>query len=624
MASDMKMFTADKFLGVNEAADGYTELKMGEASKMVNWAVTDAFNMTVRPGIERVNGGRTPAKILTVWSGFVGEDELLLVVDFYEGQDRILVFYKTGQPYYYCAFSGKLGLTSEGSKVKIFPFGDELFIMSSVYTVTLQWNYEESEFTVKEPYVPKVITGAEPAGGGTALENLNLLTPLRRMDFNGDGTTKAYVLPEEATGVSAITIDNTAYTVSDAGTFSASKHTFTFATAPAEGIGNVEIVYSTDEAATEESRNRIVNMPLVECYNGSTDTRLFTAGDGTNICYYTGVPKSGEQTPLYFPAMNEVAVDMSASPVTGMVRHYSKLIVFKPDGAYTITYEPVTLADGSTIAGFYLRPANREFGNEAMGQIQTVNNYPRTFSKGGIYEWRITSSYYKDERYAVRVSDQVTETMSGIDAAGIVTCDDNIHKTYYVFVNDGEGTVLVNRYGLNKEGIWYKYSSNLCANVRFAVMYGGNMVFATDTELFCFRDGAVMDAPLEIGGGEQAISAVWESGQMAFGADFRQKYSSKIYISMMPQVSSQMTVTASTDRRDSYIEKTVGQGILYFDELDFGAFSFNLSTTPKIQRIRLKVKKFVYYKLIFRVDKPGARATVLGYDQQVRFGSMAK
>ena len=168
------------------------------------------------------------------------------------------------------------------------------------------------------------------------------------------------------------------------------------------------------------------------------------------------------------------------------------------------------------------------------------------------------------------------------------------------------------------------YKSKLCVGVKYAMMHGGTMVIANQTELFYFRDGAALDAAETANGENQAIKAVWESGYMAFGADFRQKYSSKIYVSLLPQISSAMTVTAATDRRESYIEKAVGQSLFDFDNLDFGKFSFNVNSTPKIQRVRLKVKKFVYYKLIFKVDQPGARATVLSYDQQVRFGSMAK
>jgi hypothetical protein len=49
-----------------------------------------------------------------------------------------------------------------------------------------------------------------------------------------------------------------------------------------------------------------------------------------------------------------------------------------------------------------------------------------------------------------------------------------------------------------------------------------------------------------------------------------------------------------------------------------------MKRTPKIHRVRLKVKKFVYYKLIFKVEEPGARATVLSYDMKVRFSSNVK
>ena len=49
-----------------------------------------------------------------------------------------------------------------------------------------------------------------------------------------------------------------------------------------------------------------------------------------------------------------------------------------------------------------------------------------------------------------------------------------------------------------------------------------------------------------------------------------------------------------------------------------------MNRIPRIRRVRLKVKKFVYYKLIFRVEEPGSRATVLSYDMKVRFSSNVK
>lgn len=622
MAQGTKMFTVDRFLGLNEAADGNTELKLGQASRMVNWVVTDGYNLATRPGVQRLDfeRERDPAQILAVWAGFIGDEEYLVLVDFAQDQDRIWL-YRHADGGYSPAYQQEaaLGLTvAEGAMVKIFPFGGKVWIMSAEKTVA----WEQGAFVEKEPYVPLVIAGANPDGGGTTLENINLLSPDRRIDYSPNGEQTDFWLPAEAVGVKKVVVDNEEQ--EDAGSFNAAEHKFVFSEAPIKGVGNVEITYTTDPATAEAERLKVVRMPLAENYNGSTDTRLFVAGDGSNICYYTGLPQSGEVTALYFPAMNEVAVDMSDSPITAISRHYSKLLVFKPDGAFTITYEPVTLTDGKTIAGFFLRAANREFGCDVLGQVQTVDNYPRTLTKGGIYEWRITSSYYQDERYAKRVSDKVERTLQKADISNAVTCDDTAGKTYYVFLNDSEGTVLVSRYALDREDIWSIYKGARFRGVRKAMTFGGRVVFAGEQELFYLDEGLATDVGETRDGAAVTVEAEWESGFMDFGSDFLKKYSSQIYVSLLPQSNSEVTVTAQTDRRTEYVEKLVSANVFGWPNMNFGNWTFDVNDTPKIRRVRLKVKKFVYYKLIFRAGGNGSKATVLGYDQQVRFGSMAK
>ena len=625
------MFTADRFLGINEAADGFTEVNMGEASAMRNFLVTDACNLTVRPGIQRLDPEllRTPGEILTVWSGQIGADsgeeeaEYLVVVDVLDGRDRVWLYTKAANGAWDNVFlqEGALGIAeAEGAVVKVVAFGSRLYIMSTGKICLL----EGGELLEAEPYIPLVIAGMDPAGGGSTIENINLLTGKRRVDFSSDGAATVYVLPSEAKQVVSIRVDNTEYPPEALGTFDEEKAEFTFSTAPVKGVGNVEFTYDTDADAAEAARQKLLRMPLIEAYNGSTDTRLFIAGDGSNVCYYSGVTEAGEASPLYFPAMNEVKVDVTGAAVTGLVRHYSKLLVFTREGAYTISYEPVTQTDGTTIAGFYLRTMNREFGNDAVGQVQTVNNYPRTISADGIFEWRITSSYYKDERYAKRVSDKVKRSLEGADMDRIVTCDDNFSKTYYVFLNDEEGTVLVNRYDIGKDGVWCIYNSHLCRNVRNAVICNGTMMFSDGREIFCFTENATKDAPSDPEGETVPITALWESGYMDFGADFRRKYSSQVYVSVLPEVNSSLTITAATDKRSEYLEKEINMNLFSFENFGFPWLTFETNSTPKIHRVRLKVKKFVYYKLIFKVTTPGAKATILGYDQQVRFASMAK
>ena len=617
------MFTVDKFLGINESGDGDTELKMGEASKMENFTITDAYNLSLRPGVRRLDfsTGRSPAPILAAWAGFLNTEDFLVLCDFDQGQDRLFVYRKTEMDAHELVHhqSGALGLTeAQNAMVSIFTFNGFLYVMSAKKTVV----YESGEFVEKLPYIPLVIAGADPAGGGTTLENINLLTGYRRMNFSADGESTAYVLPAEAVGVVTVTVDNVEQ--ANAGSFDSAAHTFNFTSAPVKGVGNVEITYSTDPEAAEAARMQILSCRLHEEYNGSTDTRLFIGGNGTNMCYYTGVTQDGEATAMYFPAMNEVAVDMSGSSITGLVRHYSKLLVFKNDGTHSISYEPVTLTDGTTVAGFYLRPMNKEFGNEILGQVQTVNNYPRTITKDGLYEWRITSSYYKDERYAKRISDMVENSFRRADIQKIVTCDDDFKKNYYVFLNDSEGTVLVNRYEMNKGDCWCIYKSEMFRNIRFAMIHGGDMVFCNETEAFRLEDDLTYDDAVDAGGEALPILAVWESGFMAFGADFRRKYSSEIYVSVQPSAGSRIVVTAETDKREDYLEKVMENSVFQWSNANFNDWTFNTSDRPTINRVRLKVKKFIYYKLIFRIDKPGSQGTILGFDQKIRFASMAK
>jgi hypothetical protein len=617
MASDMRLYKVDKFFGINQESDSKTELKTGEASEMMNFTVTDGYNLKLRPGIRRVNRESSmTARVYGSWAGKVsGEDVAAVYYRDRERFDYLAVYKPTENGFDMVLTQGvRRAEAQEGDAiVKFFTFGEQLWCMTSgkIYTYD-----PENGFTERQPYIPRVVIGASPSGGGTTLEAINLLSNYRRVDYNADGAATSYLLPEKAYAVTQIIVDNVTYPNSSAlGTYDQDTQTFTFIEAPQKGVGNVEITYLMQpDSDMDQGRAQIVRCKLAECYNGSADTRLFVAGNGTNVCYYSGVTDAGAPDPTYFPAMNEVRVNMDSSEVTGMKRHYTKLVAFTREGAYTITYEPVTLTDGSTIAGFYLRSANSGFGNEAVGQVQIVDNYPRTITDGGIYEWKITSSFYRDERNAQLISQRVERSLKAADPKKIVTCDDGYRKEYWVFLNDEEGTILVHRYGLGKDGVWVIYKCGICANVTTADMCGNRMFITTapDEEgwsgMYWFDDEALMDDGKTWRDEATGIPALWESGFMDFGADFRRKYSSILYVSMLPEENSELIVTAETDKRSDYLEKAV---------------AYEEPTSPKIKRIRLKVKKFVYYKLILRVN-PGKRATVLGIDQQVRFASMAK
>ena len=171
-------------------------------------------------------------------------------------------------------------------------------------------------------------------------------------------------------------------------------------------------------------------------------------------------------------------------------------------------------------------------------------------------------------------------------------------------------------------GLWLLYRGEVFRNVRRCVTFGKKLVFFTDTEAFTLSRYAHVDAlPKE---GSAAIPAIWVSGNMSFGADFRRKYSSYLYFSILPQASTKVTVTAETDRRGDYLDKETEISVFDWLNTNFRTWTFATNNRPSIHRVRLKVKKFIYYKVIIKITEPGAVGTVLGFDQQIRYASMAK
>lgn len=630
-----KMFTVEHFLGLNEADESTTELKLGEACRMQNFTVTDGYNLKTRPGIVHWSHPHPSAGIRKwyerVWCGYIGQRKYAIgVIDDSAGS-------------YLEDISNRSRFGSvKGSITHFLQVGDKHCALwrdydGAIHILAIDAS-EDGNLTTQEmePYTPLTITAAAPAGGGAALEQLNILTDRFRVQFNAAGKATAYVLPDMVETVLSVDISGVKHPPADVGSFNANSHTFTMKTAPKDGDA-VTFVCSGASDELAQARDRFCAMERFEYFNGSTDSRIFFYGDGTNVCYYTAAPAfaasdgygaaadvdDGTQAPagIYLPAGNEITVDFSNTPITALIRDYNRLLVYKLDGVGAITYDTMTLADGKVTAGFCLHTVSREFGNEAMGQVVAVGNYPRSVSRGSIYEWRVSSASYRDERYAKCVSQKVARTLAAADLTKAIACDDEKNKTYYLFLNDEQGTVLVNRYALD---VWTVYNCALAVNITQGFVFEDKVMFVSEGEVFAFDPGASLDDDRDPAGEKVAIQAVWESGYMAFGADYLRKYSSTIWVSMQPEGSSKMEVTVSTDKKERYMVKSAGTPQLDFGRIDFSNFSFLRAWAPTVKRIKLKVKKFIYYKLIFEVSEPGARATVLGVTQQVRFGSTVK
>ena len=583
------VYQIQKFLGLNESPDGDTQLRLGEAAEMRNWQVTPRHHLRVRPGYRTVRKFQGPVRGL--WSGFAA------------GKRRIL-----------CAADGGVWDLTEVPARRIgdiwdddttmFGFGGKVYFLNG--HEYLVWDGEGFLDTV-DGYVPLVATAMLPEGGGTTVENVNRLTGRRRCRFSADGAAVEYHLPEqEVLSVEKVVIDGeeiSARTLDQAGGI------ITFAEAPAEGNSNVEVWYTVRNTL----RPMVEGMRFAEQFNGAADTRIFLYGDGSAKAIYCGVTEDGTASAEYFPDLYEVLVGSENSPITGMIKYYDRLMSYKSDGgAYATKYEVTELADGSVIPGFKTVSINRDIGNEAMGQVRLVENMPRTLYGGQVYDWVMANYATRDERNAVCIGQRIQQTVKQADMEKVFCFDDSGRQEYYIFLNDQAGTVLVHHYGID---VWYRYTAlpAVCA-----VADAGNVYLG-------LSDGRVVrfceEYPNDDG---KAIDAFFASGHMAFEKDWRKKYSAMTWISVKPTANAYLEAALTCDRDVPEQARTVALGLSSLRSVDFARWSFLTNRSPQIRRLKLKLKRFVYCRLLLRSCHPASDATVLAVDIQVQYAGRAK
>ena len=325
-----KIYPLKVFLGLNENPDGDTKLKIGEASVCQNWKVTRDGNLQRRPGlrvIERLDSGETNA-VQGLWTGYVmGNLEMLAACN---GKLYEIYHGATGE-----FVNTEIGSVSTSGRVHMFGFSEKVYILDGQ-------KYREWDGTTYQEvagYIPLVANGIGPDGtaeaGGEILEQINKLSLKRRAWLSPDGTNKVFSLPEKDMN----TIDyvkNTSDGTSVTGwTADAVNGTVTFTNAPSAGTNTLEVGWTMKTAAS--LRSQVEAMRFSEIFSGASDNRVFIYGDGSNDLFYSGIDYNGQSRADYFPDMNQIAVGAENTPVTGIIRHYSRLIVYKLDSTWTVT-----------------------------------------------------------------------------------------------------------------------------------------------------------------------------------------------------------------------------------------------------------------------------------------------
>ena len=661
-SSDDRVYKFNGFLGMNENPDGDTKLKFGEASVCRNWKITRDMNLKKRPGTKtKYDFGNVPVNGL--WYGSVSGSFVGLAAS----DDHLWLFYRDG----YLETPENLGGLNTSNRVNFFAYGNIVYILNGEE----YYSYDGTFFGAVVGYRPLIITSRAPDGSqSTLLEGVNKLNGLRRVWFSPSGEDNVFILPESdllsidyvkinATGAyvspdaytrdrfhGIVTFNDTAtetftgdgtptefildeeyvadvsVTVDDVETevvLTKSLHKITFTTAPAadavievsiakaveRGTNTIEIGYS----AASTYRNDVARMTNAELFLGSQDNAVFLYGNGTNKAVYSSVDYWGQIRADYFPDLNEVAVADSNTPITGMIRHYSQMICFKTNSAYSIQYGMVNDVDGNSHWAFYVTPINKRIGNTPVGQVQLVQNNPLTLHDNELYKWENTSVYSStltiNERQAQRISDRIHATLSSFNTSKCYCYDDNDNQEYYICYQD---KALVFNYVVDS---WYLYTGiSICSMVNI----GDDLLVGTSDGKICHMSE---DYYSDDG---NPIDCYWVSGSLYFSNDYMRKLMSQMWITTKPEAQSSVTVTVQSNKKSEYTERTIVGKLFSFAHMDFENFSFETNRKPQTHKLKIKAKKFTHLNLIFKTDDTNSSATVLAADLRVRDTGYAK
>ena len=595
-----------EFLGLNENPDGDTHIRIGELSEMRNFRITRDKHLQIRPGQKTVLSLReawdawaethTPStqapRFCGAWQGMVGGEEHIIAA--FGG---VLFDVSLSE-----LAARAIGTCTE-DKTSFFGFGGKVYLLNG--HDYMSWDGGSgTTFQTVEGYIPTVQTATTPLGAGTLLENVNRLTGKRRVKFSPDGSSTVFYLPEkEVDEIVEVVGTSITYTL-DKG-----KGAVTFASAPEKGTNTMTITYRKGSG----ERAQVTQMRFAELFNGATDTRVFLYGDGCNKTIYSGMDlDKGTPTAEYFPDLYEAAIGDENTPITALIRHHSRLLAFKPSSAWSVDYNIVTTSTGGVTTAFYVTPVNRQFGNEAPGQVQLLENNPLTLDGKSVYQWKATTSsgnISSDNRNASRVSDRVKDTIGSFDFSETVTFNRNDENEFW-FLYGGKAAIL--NYA---NDTWYLYD-----NMPFRRMeeVGGEVYGFTEA-------GEVVHVSRKYRNDDGAkIDAYAATGSMDFGKDWLLKYSPMLFVAIKPESSARVMVSVETNRRTDYPEKEVAADLATFSHVNFSHFTFATNRKPQVQRVKMKVKKATFYKLIFKSLSASATATVLETDIQLRYSGNVK
>ena len=472
-------------------------------------------------------------------------------------------------------------------------------------------------------FIPTTIIGAKAAGGGTAFEGVNMLTPKRKNSMIGDGSATVFHLDStNIDAVDSVTVNGTLYTSGTQYTVSLTAGTVTFTTAPpaytgGSGVDNIIIQF---QKTVTGYLDKVEKCTICTTYGYNNDNRFFITGnpDAPNVDY-----QSGLDDPTYFPDTGYTKVGADTSPIMGYLKQYSTLIVVKGDSSDAEIYLRTAEMSNSTVI-FPTVQGIKGAGAISKYAFAALRDDPMFLSREGVYS--IVSTLITQQRVLQNRSFYVDSKLTketGLDQAIATTWNG-----YYVLCVNGHcyiadarqrtGNSLTEQYGYE----WY-YWTNIPARV--FLEQEGDLYFGTVDGQIC-RFNTDIEGMSRYNDNGQAIIARWSTKADDLGTLTRRKTVTKKGAGVMikPYSHSSVKVYVATEAVTEHIIRQALMDIFSFDDINFERFTFNTRDAAQVVAFNAKIKKFVTLQLIFENDALNEGWGVFGAQIQYAIANYVK
>lgn len=573
--ADIKPYVIKKFLGLNLTTTGDTQILDGESGNMNNFIITDDYKLRKCDGYKQV---------------YDFEEQIKGTYTFNTGSETYLLIVADGKLYKIPQSKldddsqwGTLVPTLIGSvgdyDTTFFSFDKKVYLLNG----HKYYSYDGTTLSEVEGYTPLVYVNAPPTGGGTEYDPINMISAKKHMTFNADGTSDTYQLAEKGIDTVDKVIVNGTEVASTGYSSNTTNGTVTFSTIPTAGTDNVDIYWSKNN----NTRSYIEGMTAGIVYGGDVDTKVFLYGNASepNRIRYSATA-NGAPSVEYFPATYQVDVGPSNFAVTDCTRQYDRLLVTtnRPE-AYQIGIDLINV-NGYETPSVVTLPLNEVHGNIAFAQGQVINNDPVTIEKGQIIRWKSTN--VRDERNMEVISDKIRDDLISLDLQYVKTCDFQDKNQLWLAI--GNKVYIYNYYNKTFSRLILPIDTDLLQVV-------GRNIYITSVQGVLYK----FDSSYQMFD-DELIGAHWEMNFSNFGVPYQRKTMRKIWVLMQPQSSASAEIGYVSNRNESPVKKVISYKLTLLDSVDFGDFTFKVSSDPQPFRLKLKAKKFTNLKITIDND----------------------